>query len=113
MRILLRLAMLGILILSLSACLARHNLQEGINNFLHQEYRQAFVRLKPEAERGNPEAMYAVGYMYYYGAGVVEDRRRACMWISQAAKAGHPKAIAALKILKETSGYVMDSRIYG
>ena len=84
----------------LSGCITtRFNLQEGIRSFQVQNYRQAFIRLKPEAAKGNPDAQYAVGYMYYYGQGVTENRKQALYWIQCAAKAGHPDAQAALKIL--------------
>ncbi len=76
------------------------NLQEGIRSFQIQDYRQAFIRLKPEAEKGNPDAQYAIGYMYYYGQGVIEDRKQAWHWINCAAKAGQTDAIAAVKILR-------------
>ena len=75
------------------------SLSEGIRSFQVQDYRQAFIRLKPEAERGQPDAQYAIGYMYYYGQGVVEDRKKAWYWIHCAAKAGQPDAITAIKIL--------------
>lgn len=76
------------------------NLQEGIKSFQEQNYRQAFIRLKPEAEKGNPDAQYAVGYMYYYGEGVTEDKQKAMYWISCAAKAGQADAIEATHILQ-------------
>jgi TPR repeat protein len=76
------------------------NVQEGIRSFQVQDYRQAFIRLKPEAEKGRPEAQYAIGYMYYYGQGVVEDRKKAWDWITRAANAGQPNAQEALKILQ-------------
>ena len=85
----------------LSGCVvsSRLNLNEGIRSFQVQDYRQAFIRLKPEAERGQADAEYAVGYMYYYGQGVVEDRKKAWYWINCAAKAGQPDAITAVTIL--------------
>ncbi|AHE67438.1 tetratricopeptide repeat protein [Legionella oakridgensis] len=90
---------IGVLCL-LNGCSISHlNFQEGIKSFQIQDYRQAFIRLKPEAEKGQPDAQYAVGYMYYYGQGVVEDRKKALYWIKCAANAGQPDAIAALKIL--------------
>lgn len=76
------------------------NLQEGITSFQAQDYRQAFIRLKPLADKGQPDAEYAVGYMYYYGQGVVEDREKAWYWINCAAKVGQPQAVVAVKILK-------------
>ena len=85
-------------VLLLQGCAMRGlNLREGIHSFQVQDYRQAFIRLKPEAEKGQPDAQYAVGYMYYYAQGVVEDRKKACYWIALAAKAGQPDAIIALK----------------
>ncbi len=85
----------------LAGCFAHTiNLREGIINFRAEEYRKAFVRLKPEAERGNPDAQYAVGYMYYYGRGVIEDRKKAWFWIKAAANLGQPDAKAAICILE-------------
>lgn len=101
MRFALRMALLIILVLAAMACANRTNLAEGIHSFRIQNYRQAFVRLKPEAKKGQPDAQYAVGYMYYYGQGVVENRRKAWFWINKAAAAGQAEAIVALSILKQ------------
>ena len=76
------------------------NLREGINSFQLQNYRDAFIKLKPAAMQGQVDAQYAVGYMYYYGQGVVENRKKAWYWISRAASAGQPDAIEAMKILE-------------
>ena len=84
----------------LNGCIGSgYNLQEGIRSFQIQNYRQAFILLKPVAEKGQPDAQYAVGYMYYYGQGVVEDRKKAAYWITRAAEAGQPDAVSAMKIL--------------
>ena len=99
MRVIFRLALLSMLLFNLTACLTALNLREGIVSFRQQDYRQAFIRLKPEAERRNPEAQYAVGYMYYYGRGVVEDKKQAWIWINRAADFGQPDAVKAIKIL--------------
>lgn len=95
-----KLLILVIFIPVLTACLTRSiNLHEGINSFRVEDYRKAFVRLKPEAIKGVPDAQYAVGYMYYYGKGVVEDRKKAWFWITAAANAGQPDAKVAIQIL--------------
>lgn len=101
MRVVLRLALLIFLLPIVAACVAPINFQEGIASFRAQDYRQAFIRLKPEAEKGQPDAAYAVGYMYYYGQGVVEDRKQAWVWINRAASAGQPDAREAVMILKD------------
>ena len=79
------------------------NLRQGIVSFKAQDYRRAFIRLKPEAQKGQRDAQYAVGYMYYYGRGVVENRKKAWIWINLAAKAGQPDAIVALHMLEKGS----------
>jgi TPR repeat protein len=87
-------------LLLLTSCMgSRMNFAEGINRFKAQDYRQAFVRLMPEAKAGNPDAQYAIGYMYYYGQGVLEDRKQARHWINLAAKAGQPDAVQAVIII--------------
>lgn len=91
-------------VLCSSGCIShRFGLAEGIRSFQVQDYRQAFIRLLPVAEAGNPEAQYAVGYMYYYGQGVLEDRKKAWYWINCAAKAGQPDAIQVMKQVKHAS----------
>lgn len=88
-------------VLMLAGCMSRqYNLREGIKSFQVQNYRQAYIRLLPEAKKGQPDAEYAIGYMYYYGQGVVEDRNQAWYWISCAARAGQSDAIQALAILE-------------
>lgn len=99
---LLRCGVLLILSLCMAGCpKSTLNLHQGISNFKAQNYRAAFVRLMPEAKKGNADAQYAVGYMYYYGQGVVEDRDKAWDWISKAAKQDQPDAISALKLMKK------------
>lgn len=92
---------LGLTLLCLDGCAAVNfsNYNKGIVAFKLNNFRDAFVRLKPEAEQGHPDAEYAVGYMYYYGQGVNEDHRWAGYWIRRAAAHGQPLAIAALPLM--------------
>lgn len=84
----------------LGGCARNSLLDQGIHSFKERDFRRAFILLMPVAKAGNPEAQYAIGYMYYYSEGVVEDRYKAWYWISCAAKAGQPDAILALGLLK-------------
>jgi TPR repeat protein len=99
-----QLALLAVLSLVLIACVnvGKSDFTQGINCFKTGNYRKAFIRLMPEAEKGQCDAQYAVGYMYYYGQGVVEDRRKAWYWIRRAASQGQPEAVEAVKILTTT-----------
>ena len=95
----LRWTLLIMLLIVETACVSTINYEQGIASFRAEDYRQAFIRLKPEAAKGQPDAQYAVGYMYYYGQGVEEDRKQAWIWINRAAEAGQRDAIIALKVL--------------
>ncbi|NCT57834.1 MAG: sel1 repeat family protein [Legionella sp.] len=98
----LKIVLMSLGFLSLTACMTTSlNLRQGIYNFKVQNYREAFIRLVPEAEKGCPDAQYAVGYMYYYGQGVVENKEKAWNWIHAAAKANQPDAIAAVRLLRQ------------
>lgn len=95
MRILLTL----IITLLLTACASTPTLNQGITNFQQQNYTDAFNQLTFYANKGDANAEYAVGYMYYYGKGVIEDRKLAIYWIRCAAKQGQPDSIQALQAI--------------
>jgi TPR repeat protein len=84
--------------------------QRGQTNFSQQNYHLAHRQLLPAAKGGNPQAQYAVGYMYFYGLGVVEDQRQGYWWIRQAAEKGDVEAQRALKLLKITKPHVISPR---
>lgn len=99
MRIVYRFLQWSFVVLILSSCVSYNSFYEGIRCFRSQNYRAAFIKLKPEAYKGQPDAQYAIGYMYYYGQGIVEDRKKAWYWIHRAARAGQPDALQAEAIL--------------
>jgi TPR repeat protein len=107
-----RWALITALMSLILGCASQANFQEGITSFRSQDYRRAFILLKPEAEKGQRDAEYAIGYMYYYGQGVVENRKEAWVWINRAAVAGQPEAIIAAKILTE-GAMAAQSRLKG
>lgn len=90
----------ALIMLYCAGCARDLNLREGSTSFRVQNYRDAFVRLMPEAKAGQPDAQYAIGYMYYYGQGVVENRKKAVYWIKRAASCGQTEAQAALKMIE-------------
>lgn len=56
-------------------------------------------RVQSAAQGGNADAQYALGYMYYYGIGTVQDRSTGRMWIQRAASQGQPLAQRAMRLL--------------
>jgi TPR repeat protein len=83
------------------ACSSNYALQTGMISFKAEDYRRAFITLKPLAHKNIPDAEYAIGYMYYYGQGVIEDKKRGRMWIARAASHGEPRAITAMTVLNQ------------
>jgi TPR repeat protein len=73
--------------------------QRGKESFAARDYQNAFAELKPVAAAGNRDAQYAIGYMYFYGKGVVEDRAQAQYWMQKAADQGQPLAVKALDLI--------------
>jgi TPR repeat protein len=73
-------------------------LEQGKACFQQQQYDKAFAKLLPLAKQGNADAQYAVGYMYYYGKGVIENPKQAQYWINLAAQQGQPLAIKTLEL---------------
>lgn len=92
--------LLGLLLLAGCATLPGERVsdrfEQGKQAYLSGQYSRAFELLLREAEDGNPEAQYTVGYMYYEGQGVNQDDQAALRWIRESAAGGHSKAVDAL-----------------
>ncbi|MFT3742057.1 MAG: SPOR domain-containing protein [Gammaproteobacteria bacterium] len=58
-------------------------------------------QLQQAATAGDPNAQYALGYMYYYGKNVQQDTTSALNWIRRAAVQGQQQAIQALSLLNQ------------
>lgn len=67
--------------------------------YLAYDFVVAFPLMLKEAEAGNPEAQYAVGYMYFYGQGAGVNYEESLKWIRKAAELGNSKAFKALAIV--------------
>lgn len=73
-------------------------------NYENEDFETAAQQLQKLSEQGNPDAQYALGYMYYYGKGVPESTIMAKYWIAQSARAGNPSAVEALNLLQRSNG---------
>lgn len=77
------------------------SLNQGKANFKQKNYELAYRQLLPLAVKGNADAQYAIGYMYYHGEGIDRNEDLAENWLTKAAAKGQPQAIAALKCMHE------------
>lgn len=64
-------------------------------------YKRAKCLLLPLACDGNPEAQYALGYLYYYGYGVAQDTDVGYFWIKRSEEQHFPLAIKALSLIEK------------
>lgn len=65
-------------------------------NYTVHNYQLAYTHLAPLAAKGDRDAQYAVGYMYYYGYGVQRNESLAKAWIKKAAANHQVKAARAM-----------------
>lgn len=87
----------------ISACahMAAAEIQQGKRYFDAGYYKRAMRQLMPYATDGDPQAAYAVGYMYYYGFGVAQDPDMGFLWIKRAAQQNYPPAVVALAMISK------------
>lgn len=68
-------------------------LESGRAAYLRGDGPQALAQLRPLARKGNAEARYLLGRLYYYGnAGIAEDHAESARWFARAARQGHAAA---------------------
>ena len=90
----------------LSACVSSQQLYaedyaQAHKAFVEHDYVVAFDKIQAPARAGNPDAQYALGYMYYYGKGTLVNEDLARYWFEHAAAQGQPAARKALARLRE------------
>lgn len=76
--------------------------------FAEGDYQTAVSILLPLAQKGDPDAQYALGYALYEGLGVPKDRMQAYFWIQESAQQGNSSALMALEIFEQTPNLPMD-----
>ena len=76
-----------LLLFLLSSCV--HNGQEA---YRRGDYKTAFEKIKPLAERGDAIAQYNLGVMYAEGQGVPQDYKESFKWYRLSADQGMAKA---------------------
>ncbi len=69
-------------------------------NLYLEKYNCSLDDIQQAALIGNPDAQYALGYMYYNGVGTVKDEQTGELWIQRAAQQGQPLAQKAQSIIE-------------
>ena len=66
--------------------------EQGIEALIRGDYAEAYCLWKPEADRGNAEAQYNLGWLYANGNGLNVDVPAAVEWWRKAANQNHADA---------------------
>lgn len=74
-----------------------------------ENYQEAFKWFGIAADKGNPEAMYDLGYMYENGEGMDQDYPKAMFWYRKAIAKGHIGSMVALGIIYQNSDLYLEA----
>ena len=61
---------------------------KGIKAWGRHDYATALKEWRSLAEQGNARAQFGLGFLYYYGKGVTQDKTEALKWYRKAAEGG-------------------------
>lgn len=64
------------------------NYEMGVEAYNKGEYQKAYNLLLPEAEHGNTNAQFRIGYLLQNGLGVEKNPKQALVWLRKAAERG-------------------------
>jgi TPR repeat protein len=78
--------------------------------FAEGDYHTATALLLPLAQKGDPDAQYALGYAFYEGLGVSKDRMQAYFWIQESAQQGNSHALLALELFELAPNLPMNEK---
>lgn len=70
-------------------------------NYVHGDYARAFQQLWFPARQNDARALYAMGYMYYYGVGTDQDQDLGRSLIRRASDMKYPPAIVAMRLITQ------------
>ena len=80
--------------------------RQGFSEYYHSDYKKAFEKLLPMAEKGNINAQVSLGTLYSEGLGTRQNYKKAFNWYNKAAKQGSLDAIINLAIMYKHGNYV-------
>ena len=98
----LRLLAIALLTIGLTSCSSSTNTDpytQAKVNFTEQNYHDAYQQLLVPAAQGNPDAEYALGFLYYYGKGTAVNHTLGKQWILKALRDGNTQAAQAYQMI--------------
>jgi len=90
-----------LLTVSLLALVGVAQADAGLAAYERGEYDSAFLLWSEQARRGDTQAMYSIGWLYFDGRGQPQDHALAARWLRKAAERNHRQAQNDLAYLYE------------
>ena len=75
------------------------NLDDAVAAAMRGDYATAYKIILPLAERGEADAQYSLGVMYFQGVSVPQDNKEAVAWWRKAAEQGNANAQLELGVM--------------
>src|SRR5512141_2304741 len=67
-------------------------LEDSVKAYRRGDFNTAYQLIKPQAEKGDADAQFILGFLYDEGKGVPQDYAEAAKWYGRAAKQGNKSA---------------------
>ena len=101
-----------IILLGSAGMSAGADFQKGYAAYQNKDYATALREWKPLAEQGNASAQFQIGWMYYKGQGVPQNKKTAVKWITLAAEQGDAKSQYNLGVMYARGRGVPQDNVY-
>ena len=88
-----------LVLLLITGLFANENVDKALKYIKKKEYKQAYILLKQESKKGNAQAQFNLGVMYYDGQGVKQDYKKAREFFQKSANQGFAEAQFNLGIM--------------
>ena len=76
-------------------------IEDSVKAYRRGDYKTAYQLAKPQAEKGDADAQFILGYLYDEGKGVPQDYTEAAKWYGRAAKQGNKAARHNLGLIND------------
>src|SRR5512141_1786203 len=76
-------------------------IEDSIKAYRGGDYKTAYQLVQPQAEKGDADAQFILGYLYDEGKGVPQDYAEAAKWYGRAAKQGNKAARHNLGLIND------------
>lgn len=94
--------------LILSAQTEKNLISKGADLYFNEQYQEAYELLLPYADKGNADAEYYIGAIYFWGKSIKKDQKTGWAYLEKSAQQGNMYAEFSLGIAYAFGDYVSE-----